>query len=116
KAGGWLLAQAFSRRYGMPVVGLRPFTVYGPLEAPRRLVSHVIGAVLRDEPVELTAGRQRRDFVYVRDVVDGLLRAAIAPAVNRETFNLCTGVAVSVSELVNVVLKLMGSDRKPMFG
>jgi UDP-glucose 4-epimerase len=116
KAGGWLLAQAFSRRHGVPVVGLRPFTVYGPLEAPSRLVSYVIGAALRDEQIELTAGRQRRDLVYVGDVVDGFLTAAIAQSVSCETFNLCTGEAVAVSHVVSTALRLIGSDHQPIFG
>jgi nucleoside-diphosphate-sugar epimerase len=116
KAGGWLLAQAFSRRHELPVVGLRPFTVYGPLEAPSRLVSYVVGAALREEPIELTAGRQRRDFVFVEDVVDGFLTAATAPGVSGEAFNLCTGEAVAVSELVSTVLALIESSQRPRFG
>jgi nucleoside-diphosphate-sugar epimerase len=90
--------------------------VYGPLEAEGRLVPDVIRAVLRDKPIELTSGRQQRDFVYVADVVEGFIAAAIAPDVLREAFNLCSGEAVAVSEVVTTVLELMGSDQTPVFG
>ena len=103
KAAGRLLAEAFSRAHGLPVTAVLPFTAYGPYEAAQRLVPSVCLAIVRGDPVELTSGEQTRDLIYVDDVVDGLL--AVARADTRGTFNLCTGRATSVQEL------LAGSSR-----
>lgn len=116
KAAGWLLAQTFSRRYGLPVVGLRPFTVYGPYEAPGRLVPYVTRAALTGAPIALTAGSQQRDFVYVADAVEGFLAAAVAPTAPGETFNLCTGEPRAVSEVVAVILQGLNSSDTPQLG
>ena len=116
KAAGWMLAHAYSRRHDLPVASVRPFTVYGPLEGGLRLVPHVVRTALAGEPIELTGGEQRRDFVYVDDAVDGLMRAAAAPGAAGGTFNLATGSPVSVKEVVATVLEVTGSASEPLFG
>lgn len=115
KAGGWLLAHAFARRYGMAVVSVRPFTVYGPMEAPHRLVPFTIGRAIEDKDIELTSGDDTRDFVFVDDVVEAFLIAASSPAAVDGTFNLCTGRSTSVREVVEEVVRLTGCGT-PRFG
>jgi UDP-glucose 4-epimerase len=116
KAAAGLLAHAFARRHGLPVVTLRPFTVYGPREAPHRLIPHVIRGALRDERIELTGGAQARDFVYVDDAVDAFIRAAVVAEAAGGTFNVATGEPVTVREVVLAILELTGSVGVPVFG
>lgn len=116
KLAGWSLAQAFGRRTGLPVVGLRPFTAYGPLERDARLVPFVVSRALTGETIALTSGSQTRDFVYIADVVDAFLTASVASDVIGEIFNVCTGVETSVRSLVMLVLELTGSAAVPVFG
>lgn len=117
KAAAWMFVNQFYRQHHLPVITLRPFTVYGPGESPRRLVSSVIQAILKQEPLELTAGEQARDFVFVDDVVNAFLLAAGADKIlEGETFNVSTGIETSVKAVVLKIIDLMGADVKPSFG
>jgi nucleoside-diphosphate-sugar epimerase len=116
KAAGWLLACAHGRAHGLPVVSLRPFTVFGPYEAPHRLIPSAVLRALEGSPIELTGGEQTRDFVYVQDAIRSFLAAGTADGVAGETFNVCTGVATSVRSLVEEVVELTVSGSELRFG
>ena len=116
KSAAWLVANAYARRTGLDVVSLRPFTVYGPLEAPARLVPFVIARSLAGGRIELTGGRQTRDWVYVDDAAHAFLRAGTAPDIEGRTFNVATGVETSVRALVELVVELTGGVATPDFG
>jgi nucleoside-diphosphate-sugar epimerase len=116
KAGGWLLANAFARRTGLEVVSVRPFTMYGPMEPPGRLVPSVVRHALAGHPIDLTPGDQARDFVYVEDVADAFVAAATTDAAVGGTFNICTGTAATVRHVVHRVLECTGSRSEARFG
>ena len=116
KVGGWALAHAFARRTGLEVVSLRPFTMYGPMEPPGRLVPSVVRHALAERPIDLTPGDQARDFVYVEDVADALVAAATTDEAVGRTFNVCTGTAVTVRDVVKRVLECTGSRSEARFG
>jgi nucleoside-diphosphate-sugar epimerase len=116
KSSGWLIAQAFARRTGIEVVSLRPFTMYGPLEPPARLVPSVVRRALAGQPIDLTPGDQARDFVYVEDVADAFVAAATHDAAVGGTFNVCTGTAVTVREVVETILRASRSASEARFG
>jgi nucleoside-diphosphate-sugar epimerase len=116
KSAGWLLAQAFARRTGIEVVALRPFTMYGPMEPPGRLVPSVVRQALSGRTIDLTPGDQARDFIYVEDVADAFVAAAARDAAVGGTFNVCTGTAVTVRHLVETVLRATGSASEARFG
>ncbi len=116
KAAGWLLCKAYHRAWGLPTVTLRPFTPYGPMERLDRLIPHVINCGLRGEDIPLTGGEQERDFVYVQDVVNGFLLAAVSPAAVGMAINLCSGTGVPIKEVVLKILSHMNFPVKPLFG
>lgn len=116
KSAAWLLVNAFYARYGLPTVSMRPFTVFGPWEGGHRLVPHTVMSSLRADSIELTGGEQTRDFVYVEDAVDAFLRAATESEAIGETFNICTGNATSVKELVQLIVEATGQKASPRFG
>jgi nucleoside-diphosphate-sugar epimerase len=108
KSAAWILAHSLAHQTGLPVVSVRPFTVYGPCEAAYRLIPSIILAALADRPVELTAGEQTRDFLFVADAVAGLVATGEHPDAAGGTFNLCTGRETSVRELAEVAVETMG--------
>ena len=116
KAAGWLIAQAFARRTGLEIVSLRPFTMYGPLEPPGRLIPSVVRHALAGRPIDLTAGDQVRDFVYVEDVADAFVVATTTDAAVGGTFNVCSGSAVTVRDIVQRILQQTGSTAPARFG
>ncbi len=116
KALGWLLANGFYQQCGLPVVSVRLFTFYGPQELERRLVPYVILSILDGKSPEMSDGMQVRDFVYVDDVVDALLRAAVLKGIDGETINIASGQGYTVRELVQEVIDLMHTGVKPKYG
>jgi UDP-glucose 4-epimerase len=116
KLAGGLLARVVAREHGLESAHLRLFSVYGPGEDPRRLVPTVIHNLLAGRPVELTPGGQVRDFVYVDDVAEALLDAALRPGIDGLTANVGTGVQTTVRELCLEVAALTGGHDLLRFG
>ena len=116
KSSAWMLVNMFHRIHGVPVVSLRPFTTYGPFEARYRLIPQVVNCVLEGQDVQLTGGKQKRDFIFIDDVIDAFLLAATCPDIDGETFNISTGLVRSVEEVVLTIIELMHGRIKPLFG
>ena len=95
----------------------RLFTVYGPGEHARRLLPSLIESARTGKPLELTAGKQRRDFTYVEDVAAGLLRLGLAAPSIGGIVNLATGHLTSVREFVEAAaVKLQIPPENLKFG
>jgi nucleoside-diphosphate-sugar epimerase len=112
--------QMFSRLYGLEVVTTRYFNVFGPRQDPGSPYSGVISLFIKallegTRPVIYGDGGQTRDFTFVTNVVDGVLRAAEAPSVGGEVFNIATGGRVSLNELLATLKKIVGSDVEPIY-
>jgi nucleoside-diphosphate-sugar epimerase len=112
--------QLFTSLYGLETVTTRYFNVFGPRQAPDSPYSGVISlfikAVLAGQaPVVHGDGRQTRDFTYVTNVVDGVLRAASAEKVSGEVINIATGGRISLLELVRTIQLILGSQVAPTF-
>jgi nucleoside-diphosphate-sugar epimerase len=116
KAAAHLLAETFYRRYRLPIVHVRPFTVYGPYEPAHRLVPSTIIKAFNGGNIELTKGEQTRDFIFVDDVVQMLLAAATSDGVIGETLNACTGIATTVRDAVAAILGVIQGTATPIFG
>lgn len=111
KATGEHLANLYWRSYGLPVVSVRYFTVYGPRQRPDMAFSRAIGAAL--DGGEFTVfgdGRQTRDFTFVSDAVAGTLAAA-ERGVSGEAYNLGGGSRVSMREVLDLIDCIAGPLR-----
>jgi UDP-glucuronate 4-epimerase len=75
KKANELMAHAYSHLYDFPVTGLRFFTVYGPWGRPDMAYFKFVDAIVHDRPIEVyNQGKMRRDFTYIDDVVEGIIR------------------------------------------
>jgi UDP-glucose 4-epimerase len=106
--------QMFTRLYGLETVTIRYFNVFGPRQAPSSPYSGVISlfiSALCDgrRPTIFGDGEQTRDFTYVANVVDGVLRACQAPAASGEVINVATGGRISLKRLFATVRDLVGA-------
>jgi UDP-glucose 4-epimerase len=111
RSGCELHARVASHVHGIPSVGLRFFNVYGARQDPKSPYSGVISVfcdrIPAGQPVTIYGdGQQTRDFVYVGDVVQGLLSAMALRPGNSPVFNLCTGIPTSVRALATVIGEL----------
>ncbi len=76
KKANELMAHSYSHLYGLPTTGLRFFTVYGPWGRPDMAPILFTGAILRGEPIKVfNFGDMKRDFTYIDDIVEGVIRA-----------------------------------------
>ena len=75
KKSNELMAHSYSHLYGLPCTGLRFFTVYGPWGRPDMALQLFAHAIMKDEPIKVfNGGRMRRDFTYIDDIVEGVVR------------------------------------------
>jgi UDP-glucose 4-epimerase len=101
----------------LPVVMPRIFMTYGPDQKDiQKLVPSVVLRLLRGEIPKLSSGQRRADWIYVDDVVEGLLRAAVTPGIDGCAFDLGTGVLTSVREIVEQIARNVPSPVTPAFG
>ena len=120
KLAGEYYTQVFQRAGWLDTVIVRPHNNYGPREHYRGILGEVIPRfILRAQaglpPVIYGDGRQTRDFTYVEETADFLIRIMDCPQASGQTLNLCRGEEVSVRQLAEIVSDLVGRDAKPEF-
>lgn len=120
KLTGEYYAFTFSRTFGLEVVSLRYFNVFGPRQNPESKYSAVIPAfisrMLKDMPPVVEGdGNQSRDFTYVENVVLANLAAAKAKGISGEVINIACGKSYSVLDIVDYLNKLLGKKLAPEF-
>ena len=103
KTAGWMLTKCYAETYQIPVVGFRPFYMYGPTEGKTRLISVVIHSAIEKQAIPMTLGEQERDFVYIDDVVRALLYGAFELKALGEMFNICTSESISIRRAVGIM-------------
>ena len=111
KAGADRLAYSYFVTYGLPIVILRPFNNYGPRQHWEKVVPRFVTSALSDEPLTVHGdGHASRDWLYVEDDAEAIVAAieADVDAVAGEVVNVATGVDVSVSDIADLVLEMLG--------
>ena len=130
KRANELMAHTYSHLYGLPTTGLRFFTVYGPWGRPDMALFLFTQAILNDQPIDVfNYGRMRRDFTYIDDVVEGVVRVLARvptpePARPADAPDLSVGVApyklynvgnskpVDLLSFIQVIEKRLGRQAK----
>ena len=112
------LADLYHQLHGVEWIGLRFFSVYGPRERYKgkyaNLVSQFLWAMKKNEtPVIYGDGEQRRDFIYVKDVVNACVLAMNSDKIG--IFNVGTGKDYSLNELIDILNNALGKDIEPKY-
>lgn len=123
-----LYSEAFHKVYGMELIGLRYFNIFGPKQNPQgeyaAAIPQFILAMMKNEPVYINGdGEQTRDFTYVDNAVEANILSAIAPAeaAAAEVYNIACGTMISLNQLVHTLQQMLGSrsriiHREPRLG
>lgn len=106
----------FAAGKGWPIVIVRPFNAYGPGQTPDRVIPEIIVRSLRGERLRMTEGRQTREFNFVDDLASGFLAAATTPGIEGDVFNLGSEQEVSMREIAETIVDLLGRPVEPEFG
>jgi nucleoside-diphosphate-sugar epimerase len=120
KVVGEQYLQMFTQLYGLETVSIRYFNVFGPRQDPGSAYSGVISvfatALLENRsPTIYGNGEQSRDFTYIANVVDGVLRACHADRASGEVINVATGGRISLNQLYRAVRDLTGAKGDPIY-
>jgi UDP-glucuronate 4-epimerase len=118
KKANELMAHTYSHLYGLPTTGLRFFTVYGPWGRPDMAYFSFTKAVLEGRPIQVfNHGQMKRDFTYIDDIVEGVLRVLDKPATPEQAggppyriFNIGNHDPVPLMDFIGCIEHALGSE------
>ena len=114
KCANELMAHSYAHLFGLPVTGLRFFTVYGPWGRPDQAPMLFTRAILAGEPIDaFNEGRMERDFTYVDDIVEGVVRTLRMPpagAPPAAIYNIGNNVAVTLAQFIATLSRVIGRE------
>ncbi|MFA7567916.1 MAG: NAD-dependent epimerase [Alkalispirochaeta sp.] len=112
KRSNELMAHSYAHLYGLPITGLRFFTVYGSWYRPDMALYRFADAMTAGKPIQIyNYGKMERDFTYVDDIVEGIIRVLDRPATGTppyRVYNIGNGAPVPLMELVKALEEEMG--------
>jgi UDP-glucose 4-epimerase len=116
KLGGEKYCLQYSLLYGLPTVSLRYGIVYGPREWFGRVLTMFIKRTLEGKaPIIFGNGKQRRDYVYIDDIVDGNILATKSEKANGLVFNIGGNNSYSITEIAQIIVNIINPDIKPIY-
>lgn len=102
------LCDLYSKNYGLPVISLRYFTVYGPRQRPEMAISTFINNILNGNKISIYGdGNQGRDFTYVDDIVDANIKAAYSD-IKSDIFNVGSQSPIKLIDVVKIIEDITG--------
>ena len=112
-----MYAELFTNQFGLEVVALRYFNVYGPRQRPDSMYAAAVPIFIRcmldNKPITIFGdGGQSRDLINVRDVVQANLLASQHPAAPGQIFNICTGVETRILDLLDILYEFFPNASK----
>ncbi|TVP61342.1 MAG: NAD-dependent epimerase/dehydratase family protein [Nodularia sp. (in: Bacteria)] len=107
------LCGLYHKNFGVPIVALRYFTVYGPRQRPDMAFHKFFKSILQDEAIPIYGdGQQTRDFTFVSDAIAANLAAATVPQAVGEVFNIGGGSRVVLAEVLDTMAEIVGKPIK----
>ncbi len=109
------LSQNLYKKFNFPVTVLRLYLVYGPYQDANRVVPITILNALKNKKFNCSDGLQFRDFTYIEDVIEAIIKTLKNRKSSGQIFNIGNGKPVSIKKVINKICQLLNSGR-PQFG
>lgn len=110
-------AKMFHNLYDLPIVIAKIFMTYGPNQKDHdKLVPYTITSLLKGKMPRFSTGKRMVDWIYVSDVVDGLLKMLVTPGLEGSSVELGTGELVSVRDVILHIFENLNVEKVPRFG
>lgn len=103
KLCGTKLAQFFNKSFNLPIVILRPTIAYGPFQANDMFIPSLINSLIAGRDFEMTEGNQLRDFIYISDLVEAILKVSENKKCNGEIFNIGYGESLKLKNVASMI-------------
>lgn len=116
KCAQTLLCSHIAKSEHRPIVTIRPFSVYGPYEEPKRFIPTLMKALMFNEEMNLVAPETARDQIYIDDMVDAYLKIDDLKNNPGEYFNIGTGVQSTIKEVVETAAKVTNKTAQFKWG
>ena len=116
KVTSTMYGHLFQKLYGLPVVIAKTSVAYGPGQPSDKLIPYVMSHLLKAQRPRLSTGAWKTDWIYIDDVVEGLVCCASVPNIEGETIDIGTGKYTSVREVVEKLVSIMNPLVTPLFG
>jgi len=110
------LGETLFRQLGLPVTTLRLALTYGPAQSETFFIPALIRACLNGQPFEMTQGDQTRDYLFVDDVIDALVEAAVAPGIAGLVLNVGSGYEYRIADVAALIVSLTGGTAELRMG
>ena len=107
KAAAEMVAHAYRNTYSLPIVIARPSTIFGPRQKPPNVIPQMIHDGLKFGLIRISDPEATRDFIYINDIVEGLILMGITSGIEGETFNLGSGSETSLHNLAKIISKYL---------
>lgn len=109
------LAESFYLSYDLPVATVRPFNTYGPRQSARAVIPTIITQILSGETVYLGSMNPTRDFTYVEDTVEGIIKIAESKDTIGKVINIGSGKEITIGELTDKIIEITEGGVKVIF-
>ncbi|MEW6279132.1 MAG: NAD-dependent epimerase/dehydratase family protein [Candidatus Eremiobacterota bacterium] len=110
KATASLWCRTLHKSIGLNAIAARLFMIYGPGQPEFNFIPQLLEAVRTGTPLKMTRGEQTRDFTWVDDAVEALLRLGRQPALGGQVFNVCTGRETSLHDVIILLESVLGRE------
>lgn len=116
KKSNELMAHTYAHLYGLKVTGLRFFTVYGPWGRPDMAPMLFADAILHNKPIKVfNHGDMSRDFTYIDDVINGLIKVIAKPSHGYSIYNIGNNAPVKLLDFIETLENAIGTKAKKVF-
>jgi len=102
------LAESYHLSFGLPIATIRPFNTFGPRQSLRAIIPTIISQAIDGKGIRLGNLKPRRDFLFVRDTVQGFVQVGRCEEAVGKVINIGAGADISIEELVKKILDQMG--------
>jgi nucleoside-diphosphate-sugar epimerase len=116
KCAQTLLCSHIAKQEKRPIVTIRPFSVYGPYEEPKRFIPTLLRALLLKKEMKLVSPDIARDYIYVDDIVEAFVNIDALKKHPGECFNIGTGIQSTIKDIVDISVKITGKTTKFRWG
>lgn len=100
-------AESYALSFNLPVIIARPFNNYGPRQSTRAIIPTIIRQLIEKNEIRLGNINTSRDFIYVEDTVDAMIKLSNSKFKQAEVFNICTGKTIKILDLVKMISKIL---------
>lgn len=110
------LAMIFFQQFNLPVVVLRPSIAYGPYQGDEMFIPALIKTLIKKQPFKMTAGNQLRDFIYIDDLIDALIKGISCTGLEGKIINIASGTSIPIRDIAIKIAEITKSKENLMIG